>query len=83
MVKRSFISVVSDTFHPSPTLPRRWLSGMRTLLKNTSLKCEAPEICLMPRTSTPGERMSRKKYVSPLCFGALKSERVTMTPYWQ
>ncbi len=31
--RRSFISVVSDTFQPSPTSPSRWLSGMRTLSK--------------------------------------------------
>ena len=35
---RSFISVVSDTFQPSPTLPSRWASGTRTSVKNTSLK---------------------------------------------
>ena len=37
--RRSFISVVSDTRQPWPTPPRRWLSGMRTSVKNTSLKC--------------------------------------------
>jgi hypothetical protein len=30
---RSFISVVSETFQPSPTAPRRWLSGMRRSVK--------------------------------------------------
>jgi hypothetical protein len=30
---RSFISVVSETFQPSPTAPRRWLSGITTSVK--------------------------------------------------
>ena len=30
---RSFISVVSDTFQPSPTSPSRWLSGITTSVK--------------------------------------------------
>ena len=30
---RSFISVVSDTFQPSPTAPSRWLSGITTSVK--------------------------------------------------
>ena len=30
---RSFISVVSDTFQPSPTAPSRCESGMRTSVK--------------------------------------------------
>ena len=34
----------------------------------------------MRRTSMPGDFMSRKKNVSPLCLGALGSLRVTMMP---
>ena len=55
-------------------------SGMRTSVKNTSLKCEAPEICLIGRISMPGDFMSRKKKVRPLCFGTFGSLRVTMMP---
>ena len=66
---RSFISVVSATFQPSPTSPSRWLSGMRTSVKNTSLKLAPPEICLIGRTSTPGLFMTRKNKVRPLCLG--------------
>jgi hypothetical protein len=33
MLSRSFIRVVSDTVHPCPTAPSRWLSGMRTSVK--------------------------------------------------
>ncbi len=58
---RSFISVVIATFQPSPTSPRRWLSGTRTSVKKTSLKFDVPAICLMRRVSMPGDFMSRKK----------------------
>ena len=69
-----------DTPQPWPTAPRRWESGTRTSVKYTSLKLDAPETCLIRRTSMPGERMSRKKNVSPLCFGTVASERVTRMP---
>src|SRR5215831_5835840 len=50
---------------------------MRTSVKYTSLKWEAPEICLMRRVSMPGDFMERKKKVNPLCLGALGSLRAT------
>jgi hypothetical protein len=78
--RRSFIRVVSETFQPPPTAPRRCESGRRTLVKNTSLKLEVPEICLMRRTSTPGVFMSRKNMVRPACLGALGSVRVIRMP---
>ena len=78
--RRSFISVVSATCQPAPTAPRRWLSGMRTSVKNTSLKCACPEICLIGRMSMPGDFMSRKKKVRPLCFGRSGSLRATRMP---
>jgi len=77
---RSFISVTSDTCHPLPTGPSRWLSGTRTLVKNTSLKARSPLICLIGRISMPGLFMSMKNIVSPLCFGTFGSVRVTMMP---
>jgi hypothetical protein len=53
---------------------------MRTSVKNTSLKSEAPVTCLIGRTSIPGLFMSTKKKVSPLCLGAAESWRVTRIP---
>ncbi len=72
--------VVMLTFQPSPTSPKRWVSGMRTSLKKTSLKLDRPLICLMGLISTPGERISRKKNVKPLCLGTVGSVRVTRMP---
>ena len=51
---RSFISVVSATVQPWLTSPRRWSSGTRTSLKNTSLNDAPPVIWRSGRTSTPG-----------------------------
>ena len=48
-------------FQPPPTGPKRQLSGMRTSVKNTSLKWDVPEICLIGRTSTPGVFISSRK----------------------
>ena len=77
---RSFISVVSATRQPPPTGPMRMLSGMRTLVKNTSLKCAEPESWRIGRISTPGAFMSRMKKVSPACFGTFGSLRATRMP---
>ena len=76
----SFIKVVRDTFQPSPSLPSLCESGMRTSLKKTSLKLEEPDICSIGLTSIPGVFISKKKYVNPLCFTALGSERATIIP---
>ena len=78
--RRSFISVVIETFQPAPTAPRRCASGMRTSVKKTSLKLEVPEICLMRRTSTPGDFMSRKNMVRPSCLAAPGSVRTSRMP---
>ena len=77
---RSFISVVSATFQPAPTGPTRRLSGMRTSVKKTSLKCDDPETCLIGRTSMPGVFMSRMKKVRPSCFGTSGLLRATRMP---
>ena len=61
MVARSFISVVSAQRQPSFTAPTRFSSGTRTSLKNTSLKSDAPLICLIGRISTPCASMSTMK----------------------
>ncbi len=78
--KRSFISVVSETCQPSPISPRRCESGMRTLVKKTSLKLEEPEIWRIGLTSTPGLFMSSQKKVRPLCLASVGSWRVTRMP---
>ena len=80
MDMRSFISVVSDTFQPLPTSPRRWWSGMRRSVKNTSLKPDWPFTCLIGRTSTPGLFMSKKNIVRPSCLTTLGSVRVRIMP---
>ena len=51
---RSLSSVVCATRHPSFTSPIRSVSGTRTSVKNTSLKCAPPVICRSGRTSMPG-----------------------------
>ena len=78
--RRSFCSVAIATFQPPFTSPRRWLSGMRTSVKNTSLKSLAPPICLMRCMSMPGVRMSTKKNVRPACLATVGSVRVTSRP---
>lgn len=61
MATRSFISVVWATFQPSPTAPRRWVSGIRTPVRKTSLNSASPVICRSGRTSTPGSVISQTK----------------------
>ena len=77
---RSFINVVSDTRQPSPGLPRRSSSGMRTSVKNTSLNSASPVIWYSGRTSTPGACMSTTNAVRPACFTASGSVRTTSRP---
>ena len=79
------MSVVRATAHPWLTSPRRWSSGTRTSLKNTSLKDAPPVIWRSGRTSTPGARMSTMKPVRPWCFGWSASVRAMISPmseYW-
>ena len=77
---RSFMSVVSATVQPWLTSPRRWSSGTRTSLKNTSLNEAPPVIWRSGRTSTPGACMSTTKPVRPLCFGRSGSVRQMISP---
>src|SRR6185295_17091461 len=65
---RSFISVVSETRHPSPGLPSISEFGMCTFVKNTSLNSASPVICRSGSTSTPGACMSTTNAVRPACF---------------
>ena len=41
---RSFANIVLATRQPSPTGPSRHVSGTRTSVRNTSLKCATPLI---------------------------------------
>ena len=50
------------------------------MVKKTSLKLELPAICLIRRTSTPGDFMSMKNMVSPACLGTVGSVRVMTMP---
>ena len=77
---RSFIKVVNAARQPSPTSPTRYASGTRVSVMYTSLNSASPVICRKGRTSTPLARMSRAKYVIPLCFGASGSVRATSMP---
>ena len=70
-VRRSFMSVVMATPQPCPTAPSRWLSGMRTSVRYTSLKCDCPEICLMRRVSIPGDFMLKEEERQALVLGRL------------
>ena len=65
---RSFMSVVIETCQPSPTSPRRCESGMRHVGEEDLVEVEAPEICRIGFTSTPGLFMSSQKKVRPLCL---------------
>ncbi len=75
METRSFIRVVRATAQPWPTAPSRWLSGMRTPVRKTSLNSASPVIWRSGRTSTPGACMSQRKYVMPWCLGSAGSVR--------
>ena len=78
---RSFISVVSDTRQPSPTLAEPLGVGMRTSVKYTSLNSASPVIWRSGRTSTPGACMSTTKSVSPCASAASGSVRATSMPH--
>ena len=78
---RSFISVVSDTRHPSPGEPRISAFGIRVSVKYTSLNSASPVICRSGRTSTPGACMSTTNAVRPACFTASGSVRTTSRPH--
>ena len=69
MKLRSFANVVGATFQPSFAPPTTLALGMRTSVRKVSLKCWTPVICVMGRTSMPGDFMSRMKYVMPACLG--------------
>ena len=80
MAARSFMRVVRATAHPPFTSPRRWVSGMRTSVKKTSLNDAPPVIWRRGRTSTPGARMSTMNPVSPRCLGWSGSVRQMTSP---
>ena len=80
METRSFISVVTATRHPSPSFPRRAVSGIRASVKKTSLNSASPVIWKSGRTSTPGAFMSTRNAVIPLCLGTSGFVRATMSP---
>ena len=77
---RSFISVVSDTRQPSPTSPRRSLSGTRVSVKYTSLNSASPVIWRSGRVSTVESCMSTTNAVRPACLTASGSVRTTSRP---
>ncbi len=77
---RSFISVVSATPQPAFSSPRRYQSGTRTSVKNTSLNEAPPVIWRSGRISTPGAFMSTKNAVRPLCLGCDGSVRQMISP---
>ena len=80
METRSFMSVVTATRQPSPSPPRRAVSGMRTSVKKTSLNSASPVIWKSGRTSTPGACMSTRNAVIPLCLGTSGLVRATISP---
>ncbi len=78
---RSFISVVSDTRHPSPASPSRSASAIRVSVKNTSLNSASPVIWRSGLISTVGSCMSTTNAVSPACLTASGAVRTTSSPH--
>ena len=58
-------------------------TGIRTPVRNTSLKCADPLACTSGRTSTPGLDMSRSRKLMPRCLGTLGSMRTSRNPQLQ
>ena len=58
-------------------------TGMRTSVRNTSLKCDWRVGWTSGRTSMPGLVMSTMMKVMPLCFGASGSVRTSSMPQLQ
>ena len=77
---RSYARVVSATPHPSLTLPTTLAAGTRTLSRNVSLNSASPVIWRSGRIVMPGDFMSIRMNVMPLCFGALGSVRTRKKP---
>ena len=78
---RSKPSSVMATAHPLLTPPTTSSFGHVASVKKTSLNSDWPEIILIGRTSTPGWRMSTRRKLIPLCFGASGSVRAR-TKMW-
>ena len=72
-------------FQPSPRSLSRFSLGTTTSSRNSSQNSAWPVICVIGRTSTPGERMSTISIEMPRCFGPVSSVRAS-TPhqraYW-
>jgi hypothetical protein len=74
-------SVVRASRHPSLTAPTTISSGTNMSSKNTSLNRLSPVISRSGRMSMPGEDMSTRKYVMPLCLGAPGAVRTSSSWY--
>ena len=72
---RSWLRVVMATPHPPLSGPSRVSRGTTTSLKNSSEKVSSPAMVLSGRTSIPGEVMSTRRQLSPLCLGTSGSVR--------
>ena len=77
---RSYINIAVAIRQPLLYSPSRWSFGMRTSVKNTSLKWLPPSIWLIGRISTPGAFMSRMNIEMPACLGWSGSVRAMMMP---
>ena len=76
-VDRSWPSAVMATSQPRFSGPNRWSAGMRTSVRKSSLKPEAPLNWRIGRTSTPVVRRSSKNAEIPRCLGAFGSVRAS------
>ena len=65
MPLRSFTSALETISHPCPSAPRRFSTGTRTSLMNTSLNSEPPSIWRIGRMSMPRLRMSIRSTERP------------------
>jgi hypothetical protein len=95
MATRSFISSATARRQPSPSVPSRFSAGMRTSVKNTSLKLAAPVIWRSGLGSMPGVSMSTmnfemaaphgRRWRRPLCLGAsglVRAMRMPIPEWW-
>ena len=77
---RSLPSVTLASAQPWFTSPTRLPAGMRTSVKNTSLKSASPVISRIGRISMPGRSIGQMKYEMPWCLGASGSVRAMRMP---
>ncbi len=77
---RSLASVTRARRQPSPSVPTKFSTGIRTLSKNTWLKEWAVVASMIGVIVSPGRFVGQMKYEMPLCFGRSGSVRAMRIP---